>query len=728
MKNCFYACFKILVALCALAGGGPVSAQVLRPFSIRYQTNARGKIVLVSNNIITSKGTGVDYTALPPNCGTATAGNCRNDAFQGTPIDIDGDPATLNSSSAQLALPACNTVAFAGLYWGVGIAKSQGSNGINPLTVANQNLVKLKAPGGAYQTVSASVFDSINTVFQGYQAFADVTALVQNGGGGSYTVADVKCDTNKVNTYGGWTLVVVVRDSTLPVRNLTVFDGIAVIGTSGTAVNATQFNVSGFKTPPSGPVNCLIGAVCYDGDRGPADSFRVRQNSNSVFVNQTDAGESANATSSANDAWNSSITALGSTVTTRTPAHANTYGYDADLFQLNNTTKNYLGNSDSSLTIRIGSPSEGYVLGLVTTQIDAFSPELILQTSTTDVNGGTYNLGDTLAIANRLRNTGSDTALNARIAEKLPDYFKYVANSIKINGVAKTDAAGDDEAEYNAATRTITSRVGGGATAATGGKVRSNGTDNFTTSYQLALSNNCADVGITPVNLLRQNQVFFQGTLSTTPDTAVSRPAAAGSPCVAAPAPDTARLLTGCPAAPLSAARLLSFTHRFTESGSTLHWRVREEEQMQAYRIERGGPGEAFATLEEFSVNPAAGIREYHYTDGAGASAGERWYRVWGREISGQWWTGPVVVVKANRQRTAPVVAPNPGTNTLQVASLNGGETLRVYSMQGQLLLQEMVPDNAATAAVSTAALQPGLYLVQVQGQAATYHLRWVKE
>ncbi len=717
-----------LFILVLLLAGSSVSAQVLRPFSIRYQTTSRGKIVLVSNNIITSKGTGIDHAALPPNCGTASSTNCKNDAFQGTNIDIDGDPATVNSSSAELVLPACNTVSFAGLYWGAGIAKNQGANGPDPMTFPNRNMVKFKAPGGAYNTLSASVFDSVNAVFQGYQAFVDVTALVQKGGGGSYTIADVKCDTNKVNSYGGWTMVVVVRDSLLPVRNLTVFDGITIVGATAPAVSSAQFNVSGFITPPTGPVNCLVGVVCYDGDRGANDFFRIKQNSNGVFTDQTSIGESAAATSKSNDAWNASITNLGTNVTTRMPAHANTYGYDADLFQLENSGKKYLRNNDNNFTIQIGSSNEGYVLGMVSTQIDAFSPELILQTTGSDINGGIYQLGDTLAVANMLYNAGSDTALNVQVREKLPPYFNYVANSIKIDGVAKTDAADGDEAEYNAATRTIVTRVGISATSAAGGKIRSNGADNFATSYLLAITNNCTLInGFTPLNLLRQNQVLFNGVSNTTPDSSVSRPVTA-DPCVAAPAPDTARLIAGCPAVPTSAARLLSLTNTIRDGQVTLHWSVREEGHMTAYRVEKGLTGGNFTSLESFKVSASAGIKTYSYTDVSDAFAGTRFYRIQGQEADGQWWSSPVMVVKAGKSLSEPILAPNPGTTSLNISKLTGGETVQIYNLQGQLLMEQLVPANTLVTTLATATLPAGVYLIRVQGQGETHHLRWTKE
>jgi hypothetical protein len=50
---------------------------------------------------------------------------------------------------------------------------------------------------------------------EAYQMFSDVTSLVQAGGAGTYTVANVQTDLG-TDRYGAWGLVVVVRDPSQP--------------------------------------------------------------------------------------------------------------------------------------------------------------------------------------------------------------------------------------------------------------------------------------------------------------------------------------------------------------------------------------------------------------------------------------------------------------------------------------------------------------------------------
>lgn len=69
--------------------------------------------------------------------------------------------------------------------------------------------MKLALRGGAgYGTVMAEKVDIVGTR---YSAFADVTAQVQAGGTGSYTVADLQADTG-LGRYGVWGLDIAYID------------------------------------------------------------------------------------------------------------------------------------------------------------------------------------------------------------------------------------------------------------------------------------------------------------------------------------------------------------------------------------------------------------------------------------------------------------------------------------------------------------------------------------
>src|SRR5205814_2410807 len=91
------------------------------------------------------------------------------------------------------------------------------------------------------------------------------------------------------------------------------------------------------------------------------------------------------------------------------------------------------------------------------------------------LNGGSVLRGDVLEYTIVATNTGNDAAVKVVLTDALPVGVTYVAGSIQItagaNAGAKTDAAGDDQAEYDAANRRIVVRLGTGATSTLGGTV-----------------------------------------------------------------------------------------------------------------------------------------------------------------------------------------------------------------------------------------------------------------
>jgi uncharacterized repeat protein (TIGR01451 family) len=321
-----------------------------------------------------------------------------------------------------------------------------------------------------YTTITSAQTDYWNSTFipgfahTGYQCFANITALVNlTNPNGIYTVANVLSPLGKDNAYGGWTIVIVYGNPSLPSRNLTVFDGNASIKQNNAPVDV---GISGFLTPPTGPVSCELGAVVFDGDRTSKDSFAFKQTGAPAFYNLT-----PNATANLNDMWNSVISYKGAVVTTRNPAFQNTLGYDASILDLPNTGNAQLGNSQTGATVRFASPSENYIVQVLTTSISQFNPTFAFAKSATDINGGTFLPGDSLLYKIDYTNMGNDSSVNTIIWDNLPSGSAYIPGSIKIGAGSKTDASADDEAEYDFVNNRIVLRLGIGANSATGGKV-----------------------------------------------------------------------------------------------------------------------------------------------------------------------------------------------------------------------------------------------------------------
>ncbi len=417
---------------------------------------------------------------------------------------------TFSSSSADLNLPSCASVLWAGLYWGA----TQGTDGTNTSWITGETAVDIMLPGSSvYQTVMSVQTDYHNNTLvpglphTGYRCFADITSLLNTTSpNGTYTIANVVGPAGIINGAGGWTMVIAYADPATIVRNLSVFDGSAIMNGGDPALHVP---ITGFLTPPSGPVSCELGAVVYDGDRVSTDEFSFKQDSNPLtgtYTNQT-----PNATANLNDMWNGTISYKGSVVTTRNPAHQNTLGYDADIIEVPNAGNTVLGNNVSSASIRFSSPSENYMIQVATTAISQYTPTFDLQKSATDVNGGSLAPGDVIRYQLDYVNTGNDASTATTIYDNIPVYTTYKPGSIFINGAAKTDAAGDDEAEYDAVNNRVVFRLGTGANGTTGGEIPALGSG--TVRFEVYTARSCAVFSCTG-SIQNRARISYGGKLS----------------------------------------------------------------------------------------------------------------------------------------------------------------------------------------------------------------------
>ncbi|CAN5542849.1 hypothetical protein BH10ACT4_BH10ACT4_02510 [soil metagenome] len=90
------------------------------------------------------------------------------------------------------------------------------------------------------------------------------------------------------------------------------------------------------------------------------------------------------------------------------------------------------------------------------------------------VPGGEVHVGDTIEYTVTSTNSGGGAATLAALRDTLPAGVELVPGSLRVTGAnagGKTDVAGDDQADYDSATRTIVGRLGAGADAATGGSL-----------------------------------------------------------------------------------------------------------------------------------------------------------------------------------------------------------------------------------------------------------------
>jgi len=427
------------LVLLLLAVAAPAGAQIVRAFTPRFTANAAGDVALAGNTLMTCSGGGQCTNAR-----NGSGNRTNNNDFTMVYVDVDGDAGTFSSSRATLTLPSGAAVLWAGLYWG-GVSAH-----------AARGTCRLATPATGYVAVTAGQLDVSGTVYQG---IADVTALVSAGGSGSYTVADVRSTPNASNVFAGWGLVVVYGLPALPARNLAVFDGFGRVA-SGLPITLA---VSGFATPPAGTVRTRLGVLAHEGDLGYTGAACAL---NAVAL--------ADGRNPAANFFNSSISHLDTTVTAKSPNYVNQLGFDVDLVNADGR----LANGATGATIQLTSTSDTYYPGAVSFATDLYAPVIDGDSFTkrvVDVNGGTVQPGDVLEYTLTLANAGLDDAVQTVLRDTLPAGVTYAPGSLAVtsgaDAGARSDAAGDDQAEYVAAARCVVARLGAGATALTGGEL-----------------------------------------------------------------------------------------------------------------------------------------------------------------------------------------------------------------------------------------------------------------
>lgn len=297
-------------------------------------------VTFASNTVLTCPAT-------DSHCADARAGIGRylaNNDFVMARLDVDADPSTFDSSTAALTLPGGgDDVLFAALVWAGDT--NAGVGGAPAPDVAARDTVRVAPPGGPYQTVRAARTSVIGSA---YQSFADVTSLVRAGGPGDYTVADVQAATGR-NRFGGWSLVVVYRDTTKAQRTILVADGFENVDVA--KPNTIPLGRIGYGLASN--ARTQLGFVLFEGDLGSTGD--------ALSLNGAPVSDARNPI---DDIANSTASRLGTVVGGGDPADVNRFGVDADLV----AAPAFDPNADVSLAFR--SSGDQYFVGVATVTVD----------------------------------------------------------------------------------------------------------------------------------------------------------------------------------------------------------------------------------------------------------------------------------------------------------------------------------------------------------------------
>ena len=404
---------KITIIVSLLFFGLQSYAQNYEPFTPRFDQDLKGDIVLIGNNIL-----GPDNNAFNDN-------SVYNHNVDMQYIDIDGDPTTFSSSSADLEIPNpnCYQIIYAGLYWGA----------VNPGDDPITN-VKFKGPVGGYNDIQGTIiYDANGTTVDGgdsfsYACFADVTSIVTSFGSGvdlgTYTVANVSSALGETATFdpyngtgqsAGWSLFIVYEDPTLPGKSITSFDGFSAISVPGNNPNL-DIPVDGFRTVPApAPVRANFAFATLEGD-SPILGDRLRLNGVSLSTADRPVA----------NFFNSSVTRLDATpVTNRVPNSTNTLGFDTGVIAIPNPGNSVIANDATSGVIRLETSGDTYFPYFFAFAVEIIEPDIVLtkiveDDAGNDIGGQVVDLGASLNYVIGFQNTGNDNATNFIIRDVLP--------------------------------------------------------------------------------------------------------------------------------------------------------------------------------------------------------------------------------------------------------------------------------------------------------------------
>jgi uncharacterized repeat protein (TIGR01451 family) len=403
-----------LAALCVVVFAVPAEAAYVQV----YSTIQKGKVVFTGNTL--------NLNSL------SVSGQSGAFITTDTSLTVAGYPAgttmnyALNGSRANLFIPSTARVLYAELIWA---GKHSGAAGALPQASATlNNAVSFTTPSGGTYAISPSLATAgSNANF--YTRSANVTGLVQLGGSGFYTTANVPALINTSSTDGaGWTLAVVLADSTEVARNLTLFVGAELSG-------AAAATVSGFCTPVAGPVNgrLLVSAIEGDsGGTGDAMGFgptAALAGTNSVFGPNNPAG---NFFASQINGNTGTLDTSGTFGGANHPLGGNTAAARQAWDITNVDVSAFLTNSQTVAFAQGRTSGDTYAINGLAMQIDVTSP--VFPVTVKKVDKATTFVGDTLTYTIDLDNrNGNGGANNVAFFDALPPGLAFVSGSATVD-------------------------------------------------------------------------------------------------------------------------------------------------------------------------------------------------------------------------------------------------------------------------------------------------------
>lgn len=331
--------------------------------------------------------------------------------FVGNTLNVDyngaNDPCTiLTSSSATLNLAPGNIIHKAYLYW-AGSGEGDYNVKLNGTDVA------------AGRQFPRFIINGDNRQRWFFSAFADVTQIVQQSGNGTYTLSELDLSavinpnlTPEENNYcvdgtnfGGWAIVVVYQNNTLPLNQLNVYDGLQHIPFYPVqslppvpiTINLNSLNVID-------NIGAKIGFVAWEGDAN------IR-NGEGLFINGTaPANELTNVLNPSGNAFNATNTVTGST---------ELYNMDLDIYDIQGNIN--IGDQSAQITLR--SLQDFVMISTIVTKLNSQLPDATVAVT----NISRQCNSRTLSINYTVSNSNSTAVLSGNVPVSIYADNTYIA-------------------------------------------------------------------------------------------------------------------------------------------------------------------------------------------------------------------------------------------------------------------------------------------------------------
>ena len=288
-------------------------------------------------------------------------GNTMNpleNTFQGT-------PAIFTTSSATLTLQPNDVVEKAFLYWA-----GCGTGDFN---------VKLN---GVDITAQRTFSNVLQTQFNFFSAFTDITSQIQSTGNGNYTLSDldvtsfINLHSQNSTNFAGWAIVVVYYNPNLPLNQLNVYDGLQAVSQVQNQLNITLNSLNVIDNN-----DAKIGFLAWEGDVGLSNNETLSINGNIL----------SNTLNPPTNAFNGTNTITNST---------DLYNMDLDIYSIQNN----IAIGDTSADIQMTSNQDFVMINAIVSKLNSQLPDATISIDITNqacnsnillVDFTVYNLNST---------------------------------------------------------------------------------------------------------------------------------------------------------------------------------------------------------------------------------------------------------------------------------------------------------------------------------------------